>query len=139
MLLTIAGTLASRAMILAQTTTAPAAPEEPMLVRMLKGGGVFLPLGALLLLYVFMMSGSKRKEEKKRQDLLTQIKRGARVQTIGGIIGKVVDVEDDRILLKVDESSNTKIWFARTAVHRTLGEEKAAGSGDSKTTSSDKN
>lgn len=124
MLLTIAGTAMARAMPLLAQTTAPAG-DEPGLVRIIKQGGVFLPLAVLLLLYFFLASGSKRKEEKKRQDLLTQVKRGARVQTIGGIIGKVVDVEEDRILLKVDESSNTKIWFARSAVHRTLGEEKA--------------
>ena len=50
-----------------------------------------------------------------------------RVQTIGGIIGKVVEADDeDRILVKVDETSNTKIWFTRNAIHRVLGEEKSA-------------
>jgi hypothetical protein len=38
----------------------------------------------------------------------------------------VVDTRDDRVLLKVDETSNTKIWYARSAIHRVVAEEKAA-------------
>ena len=52
--------------------------------------------------------------------------RGAdRVQTIGGILGKVVEAEETKVLLKVDESSNTKIWFSRSAIDRVLEEEKS--------------
>ena len=80
---------------------------------------MLLPIIVLVLLYVFIFR-SKRKQERQKQDLLSQIKRGDRVQTIGGILGKVVDVEDKKVLLKVDESSNTKIWFSRNAVHRVL-------------------
>ena len=78
----------------------------------------------ILVMYVFMFR-SKRNQEKQRQDMLGQMKRGDRVQTIGGILGKVVDVEDTKILLKVDESSNTKIWFARSAINRVIAEDKA--------------
>jgi preprotein translocase subunit YajC len=87
---------------------------------------MILPIVVLIFLYFFIFR-SKRKQEKQKQDLLSQIKRGDRVQTIGGILGKVVDVEERKVLLKVDESSNTKIWFSRNAVHRVLAtdEEKA--------------
>jgi preprotein translocase subunit YajC len=71
------------------------------------------------------MFRSKRNEDQKKKDLLSSIKRGDRVQTIGGILGTVVEVEDSRVRLKVDESSNTKIWFSRNALFRVLGEEKA--------------
>jgi preprotein translocase subunit YajC len=56
--------------------------------------------------------------------MLEQMKRGDRVQTIGGILGKVVEAEPEKVLLKVDESSNTKIWFSRNAIHRVLTDEK---------------
>ncbi len=77
----------------------------------------------ILLLWVFMFR-SKRREDRKKKDLLGAIKRGDRVQTIGGILGKVVEVEKEKILLKVDESSNTKIWFSRNAIFRVVAEEK---------------
>ena len=81
---------------------------------------------ALLVIFWVFMARTKRREAKDRQDLLSNIKRGDRVETVGGILGKVVDAETSKVLLKVDESSNTKIWFSRKAIHRVLGEEKEA-------------
>lgn len=85
----------------------------------------------VLLLFLFVSMRNKRKQEKAQQEKLGSIKRGDRIQTIGGIIGNVVQTEEARVLVKVDESNNTKIWFARSAVGRVLGEEKSS---DSKTT-----
>jgi preprotein translocase subunit YajC len=56
--------------------------------------------------------------------MLKQLKRGDRIQTIGGIQGAVVRAEESRVEVKVDESSNTKIWFARTAIARVIEAEK---------------
>jgi preprotein translocase subunit YajC len=82
----------------------------------------FTLLIAMLVFYIFMGKG-KRGDEKKRKTMLTSLKKGDRVQTIGGIIGSVVDVRESDVLLKVDESSNTKIRFLRTAIHRVVDED----------------
>jgi len=81
-----------------------------------------VPVGLFLLMSV----RNKRKQEKAQQEKLGSIKRGDRIQTIGGIIGNVVQTDEGRVLVKVDESNNTKIWFARSAVGRVLGEEKSS-------------
>ena len=78
----------------------------------------------IILMYVFMFR-SKKGQEKKRQDLIASLKKGDEVQTIGGEYGRVMETRDDRILLKVDESSNTKIWYARSAIHRVVTADKA--------------
>ena len=78
----------------------------------------------ILLMYVFMFR-SKKGQEKKRQDLINALKKGDEVQTIGGEFGRVMETRDDRILVKVDESSNTKIWYARSAIHKVVGAEKS--------------
>lgn len=80
----------------------------------------------LLAVFWFVTMRSKRKQEQQRQDMLNQLKRGDRVQTIGGIMGTVIEARDDEVLVKVDESSNTKIRFARSAIHRVVAEEKAS-------------
>ncbi len=82
---------------------------------------LLIPVFALMLI---VQMRNKKRTEKAQKDRLEAIKRGDRVQTIGGIIGNVVQAEETRILIKVDESNNTKIWFARSAVGRVLGEEK---------------
>ena len=77
---------------------------------------------------VMMIMGSKnkRKQDKQLSDLLGNLKRGDKVQTIGGIIGTVVEARENDVLLKVDETNNTKIKFARKAIHRVLVDEPAA-------------
>ena len=50
--------------------------------------------------------------------MLKNMKRGDRVMTAGGILGTVVDVRDAEVVLKVDESTNTKIKFSRDAIKR---------------------
>ena len=63
-------------------------------------------------------------EKKKRDQMLAELKKGARIQTIGGILGTVLDVRDSEVLVKVDESTNTKMRFARSAIHRVLDDDK---------------
>jgi len=76
----------------------------------------------VIMLYVFMFR-SKKGEASKRENMLKQLKKGDEVQTIGGEFGRVMETRDDRVLLKVDESSNTKIWYSRNAIHRVVGED----------------
>jgi len=85
---------------------------------------LLIPIFALMLI---VQMRNKKRTETAQKERLNAIKRGDRVQTIGGIIGNVVQAEESRILIKVDESNNTKIWFARSAVGRVLGEEKTDG------------
>lgn len=108
--------------LLAQTTQ-PTGQRPPQWFDLL-GSPMFMLLLMLGLFYFFVMGG-KRKEERKRQDMLGSLKKGDRVQTIGGIIGSVIDARDQDVLLKVDETNNTKIKFTRSAIHRVLDEEKS--------------
>ncbi|HTL27613.1 MAG TPA: preprotein translocase subunit YajC [Tepidisphaeraceae bacterium] len=85
---------------------------------------IFPLMIGLLILYFFMMRGNKGKE-KQRQDMLKQLKRNDEVQTIGGVIGRVIEVRDDRVQVKVDENTQTKVWFSRSAIHRVLDAEKS--------------
>ncbi len=108
--------------LLAQVTNAPTSgPGTPPpwwsgpIIPLLLGIGV---------LYLFVFR-SKRTEQKKRGTMLSQLKRGDRVQTIGGILGTVVEVRDSDVLLKVDENTNTKMKFTRAAIHRVLEDEPA--------------
>ncbi len=99
------------------TDTAPAwfnALQSPMLL-----------IGAVLLISFMFMGKGKRGEEKQRLEMLKQLKRGDRIQTIGGIQGSVMRTEESRVEVKVDEGNNTKMWFARTAIARVLDAEKA--------------
>ena len=85
-----------------------------------------IPILLVMIVFIWMSTRTRRRQEKQKQEMLSGMKRGDRVQTIGGILGNIVEVRDDRILVKVDESNNTKVWFARSAIHRVMGEEAEA-------------
>lgn len=108
-------------MTLAQTTQEAPVQPAPFWVKY-----PMVPLFAALLLLWFFMLRSKKSQERKRQSVLDNLKKGDRVQTIGGVLGTVIEARETEVLLKVDETSNTKIRFARSAIHRVIGEEKSA-------------
>jgi preprotein translocase subunit YajC len=82
----------------------------------------------MLMFFVWSSSNTKRKDAKKRDDMLKNMKRGDRVMTAGGILGSVVEVRDSEVLLKVDESTNTKIKFTRDAIKRVVTEDEGSSS-----------
>jgi preprotein translocase subunit YajC len=109
-------------MLLAQAATAPAtqpaAVDKPWYVSAFENP--ILLFGAVMIFMLFFMGKGKRTDEKARQEQLKQLKRGDRIQTIGGVQGTVVRTEEARIEVKVDESSNTKIWFVRNAIAKVV-------------------
>ena len=111
-------------MMIAQATTpagggapggTPAAPGDSFLRLMLP---MLLALGVF---YVFLFRG-QRKERRKHGDMLANMKRNDRVQTIGGVLGTVVDVREHEVVIKVDETSNVKMRFNRAAIKEVLAE-----------------
>ena len=84
------------------------------------GGDFFLIICLMIgVMLIFSIMGQRR-DRKKREALIGAIKKHDRVQTIGGVIGSVVEIKPDTVVLKVDESSNTRITFARSAIQQVL-------------------
>ena len=93
-----------------------------------QGGGssmlMFAPLILLVVVYFVLLVLPKRKQEKQRQSMLDNLKKGDRVQTIGGCLGTVVSSDATEVLVKVDETNNTKLRFTRSAIHKVVADEK---------------
>ncbi len=84
-------------------------------------GGQFMLIIVVVLVAMILFSVfGQRKEKKRRAAMLSAISKHDKVQTIGGVVGSVVEVKSDQVVLKVDESSNTRITFARSAVQQVL-------------------
>lgn len=81
---------------------------------------MLLVMGAVLVLMLGLSAFTGNKEKKKRAALLASVGRNDRVQTIGGVIGTVVEMRDDEIVLRVDDSNNTRVTFSRSAVQGIL-------------------
>ncbi len=102
------------------TSPATTAPNQPP--GILQGPMIPLLLGvAVLYFFVFR---AKRNQDRQRAQVLEKLRPGQRVQTIGGILGTIVQVNDKQeVTVKVDETNNVKIKFTRNAIHRVLDED----------------
>lgn len=82
----------------------------------------FLPLILIFaVMYLFMFRGPKKKQQE-HQKMVQSLSKNDRVRTIGGIYGTVLDVRDDEIVLKIDESTNTKMRINPQAIAAVLTE-----------------
>lgn len=72
------------------------------------------------LVYLLLFRG-RQKEEKKRKTMVAEMKKGDRVMTIGGLVAKVVSVEGDDVVLKIDEAANVKATYRKSSIQQVLG------------------
>lgn len=104
--------------LLAQTTKPAATPPPP------SGFEAFFtqifPFILLIGVFWWLLSRGRKKEQQKYELMLKALKRNDRVLTIGGIMGTVVDVRENEVVLKVDETSNVKMRFLRSAIKDVL-------------------
>src|SRR5438105_12061273 len=109
----------------------PVAPDDPY------GGLKFmLPLVVIMILFYFMMIRPQKRKEQELRNQVSQLKENDRVVTIGGIYGIVTNVQRDaeRVTIRVDESTGTKLRVNMSAIARVLtAEEQESGANASKT------
>lgn len=84
----------------------------------------FVVFGAVFLIFYLMIIRPQNKKQKETQKMIEALKKGDKVQTIGGIRGTVFSVKEDSIIVKVDD--NTKMEFVRNAVATVLEQKPAA-------------
>ena len=111
-----------------QTTTTTQSdtdtPAGPMKRSPFGGSQQIIFLGLMfVLMYMILFRGPRKKQQQHKQMIQTLTKND-KIQTIGGIIGTVVDIRDDEITLKIDESNNTKIKILRSAIGRNISKDK---------------
>ena len=76
---------------------------------------LMIPL--LLIIMYFVMIRPQRKQEKEANNMRNSLSVGDEITTIGGIIGRVVNVKEDTFVLETTKE-RTRIRFERTAVKR---------------------
>jgi len=74
----------------------------------------FLPIVAIVAIFYFLIIRPQNKKQKDTQRMLSSIKKGDRVVTIGGIHGVIQSVRESSVILKVDDSF--KVEFSRSAI-----------------------
>lgn len=75
---------------------------------------ILMMVGLLVVLY-FLMIRPESKRKKAAEQMRSEVKVGDEITTIGGIVGKVVNVKDDKIVLETG-ADQVRIEFNKWAI-----------------------
>ena len=79
-------------------------------------GMIFLvQMGLIFAIFYFLLLRPQAKQRKKHDQMLKELKKGDEIVTSGGIIGRVVHVEEDRLTLKTGDNTKLTVDRARVA------------------------
>jgi preprotein translocase subunit YajC len=96
---------------------AMAAPQgDPSQAQGMQGmlTGMVLPTAVIFVIFYFLLIRPQSKKAKEHRELISNLKKGDKVITSGGIYGLVESVGDKTITLKVAE--NTKVKFGKSFI-----------------------
>ena len=110
--------------------SAPVAPMSPAGAPAASGVGSMLPsillmVGIFAFMY-FVLIRPQKKEEKKRKEMLSALKRGDKVVTIGGVHGTVETIGEQTIDVRIGSGNDTVVaTFNKGAVNANMSNESA--------------
>ena len=97
---------------------------QPMVLAQAGGasGVIFFWIFTIVIVY-FLFIMPQRREQKRHRDLLSSLKPGMEVVTVGGVVGEIIAIKDDLVTLK---SGDSRIVVERPRIVRLLNPPPAA-------------
>ncbi|MCR5046972.1 MAG: preprotein translocase subunit YajC [Treponema sp.] len=77
-------------------------------------GSLIVTVVLMIGIFYFFLIRPQNKKQKEMEKMLSALKKGDKVVTIGGIHGVVSSTKEKTVILKVDD--NTKLEFSRSAI-----------------------
>ena len=60
----------------------------------------FLPFIVIIVVFYFLMIRPQRKRDKENREMLAAIKVGDTITTIGGMVGKITKIKDEKVIFE---------------------------------------
>ncbi|MDR1587464.1 MAG: preprotein translocase subunit YajC [Treponema sp.] len=73
-----------------------------------------IPFAAIIAIFYFLIIRPQNKKQKETKRMLSALKKGDRIVTIGGIHGTIQSVKESSVIVRVDDT--TKVEFSRSAI-----------------------
>ena len=80
-------------------------------------GGIagFLPIIILFVIFYFLLIRPQQKKAKEQREMISNLKKGVRIITSGGIYGTIISIDDTTIGLEIAEKIKIKITRGNVA------------------------
>ena len=82
-------------------------------------------LVAMVAIFYFLIIRPENKRKKKAEEMRNSLKKGERIITIGGVVGKIVQLNEESVVVETSED-RVRVEFMKWAVQTTEAMEKAA-------------
>lgn len=82
------------------------------------GGGMITTIIMLVIMvaiFYFMMIRPENKRKKEAEQMRSELKVGDKITTIGGVIGKVVDIKENKFVIETS-ADQVRVEFAKWAL-----------------------
>ena len=84
-----------------------------------EGMSTFIMLGLMMIVFYFFMIRPQMKKAKDEKKFRSELTKGKKIVTIGGIHGKVVDLKESTILIEVDQGIKLKVERSAVSMNST--------------------
>lgn len=71
-------------------------------------------LVSFIAIFYFLLIRPQRQQQKRHEAMVRSLKRGDEIATLGGIIGQIIHVKDDRLTIKT--ADDTRLVIERDKV-----------------------
>jgi preprotein translocase subunit YajC len=83
-----------------------------------EGGGnplmMFIPIIMVFVVFYLLLIRPQQKKQKEHQRLLTELRKGDKIVTNGGLYGVIVDAKEHVVVLKIAE--DVKVEIVKSAI-----------------------
>ncbi|MBR4696312.1 MAG: preprotein translocase subunit YajC [Selenomonadaceae bacterium] len=79
------------------------------------------PAILMVVLLYFLLLRPQKQEQKRRKEMLENLKKGDKVVTIGGLYGRITDLQERIVKLRI--ADHVEIEMARSAINANITQE----------------
>jgi preprotein translocase subunit YajC len=79
------------------------------------GFGAFVPLILMFVIFYFLLIRPQQKKQKQHREMITNLKKGDRVMTTGGLYGRITGLTDTVVTLEIAEKVRVKVGRSNIA------------------------
>ncbi|GEM_PF-3069701 len=118
------------ALIIAQAEAAGQAAGQPQPMNTLL---FFAPFMVLMFAWIYFQGRGQKKKDKEREEMISAVRPGDRIVTIGGLHLKIVSTDKpDTVIALLDDNKDVKIKINRSAISKVVNSKDAPKDKDEK-------